>query len=109
MEFAKFLLAPFSHSMISKTDLNIEQNKGWKAYSTIVRIVYFPFGLFLAVLAIFQMVGLFITLVGIPAAIVLAKSLGTYLNPVNKKCVSQAVSDELERRQAQAILDKKFS
>jgi uncharacterized membrane protein YccF (DUF307 family) len=105
MEFGKFLLAPFSHSMINKADLNIEQNQGWKAYATIVRIIYFPLGLFLCVVTIFQIVGLFITIIGIPAAVVLAKSLGTYLNPVNKKCVSQAVNDELERRKAQTVLD----
>lgn len=101
MEFGKFLFAPFSHAMISKTDLNVEQNKAWKAYSTIVMILYFPFGLILCVLAIFQVVGLFITLIGIPPALVVAKSLGTYLNPVNKKCVQQSVRDELDRRKAQ--------
>lgn len=101
MEFGKFLFAPFSHAMISKTDLNVEQNKAWKAYSTIVMILYFPFGLILCALAIFQVVGLFITLIGIPPALVVAKSLGTYLNPVNKKCVQQSVRDELDRRKAQ--------
>jgi uncharacterized membrane protein YccF (DUF307 family) len=105
MEFGKFLFAPFTHAMVNKADLNVEQNKSWKTYSTIVKIIYFPLGLFLCVVTIFQIVGLFITLIGIPAAVVLAKSLGTYLNPVNKKCVSQAVSDELERRKAQTVLD----
>ena len=38
--------------------------------------------------------------------IVIAKSIGTYFNPVNKKCVSQAVADELERRKAQAQIDQ---
>jgi len=108
IEFGKFLFAPFSHSMINKSDLNIEQNKGWKAYSTIVKIVYLPFGLALCILAIFQIAGLFITIIGIPAALVVAKSLGTYLNPVNKKCVAQAVSDELERRKAQIEVEKSF-
>jgi len=53
----------------------------------------------------FQVVGLFISIIGIPAALVVAKSLGTYLNPVNKKCVHSAVSDELERRKAQKEID----
>lgn len=106
MEFGKFLFAPFSHAMVSKSDLNVEQNKAWKAYSTVVMIIYFPFGLVMCIVAIFQVVGLFITLIGIPPAIVVAKSLGTYLNPVNKKCVNQAVRDELDRRKAQDEINK---
>jgi uncharacterized membrane protein YccF (DUF307 family) len=106
MEFGKFLFAPFGHAMVSKSDLNIEQNKGWKAYSTIVMVIYFPFGLILALLAVFQVAALFITIIGIPVALVVAKSLGTYLNPVNKKCVHSAVVDELEKREAQAQVSK---
>ena len=106
MEYGKFLFAPFGNAMVNKTELNVEQNKAWKTYSTIVMIIYFPFGLFLCVIAIFQVVGLFITIIGIPAALVVAKSLGTYLNPVNKKCVHQAVRDELDKRKAQVEIDK---
>jgi uncharacterized membrane protein YccF (DUF307 family) len=106
MEFGKFLFAPFGHTMISKADLGVEQNIAWKAYSTIVMVIYFPFGLFLAVCAAFQVFFLFCSVVGIPVALVIAKSLGTYLNPVNKKCVSSAVSDELERRKGSADVEK---
>ena len=106
MEYGKFLFSPFGHAMVSKTDLNVEQNKAWKTYSTIVMILYFPLGLILCVLAIFQVVGLSFTLIGIAPALVVSKSLGTYLNPVNKKCVHQAVSDELDRRKAQVEIDK---
>lgn len=109
LEFGKFLFFPFGHAMVNKSELNIEQNKAWKTYSTIVRIIYFPFGLILCILAIFQVVGLFITLIGIPAALVVAKSLGTYLNPVNKKCVTQAVRDELDRRKAQVEIEKNLA
>jgi len=93
MEFGKFLFAPFGHAMVSKSDLNIEQNQLWKAYSTIIMVIYFPFGLILATLAVVQVFFLFISIIGIPVALVVAKSLGTYLNPVNKKCVRSAVAD----------------
>ena len=108
MELGKFLFSPFGHAMVSKDDLNIEQNQKWKMYSTIVRVIYFPFGLLFTILAIFQVVFLFFTIVGIPVAIVVAKSLGTYLNPVNKKCVHSAVADELERRVAQAEVSRQL-
>jgi uncharacterized membrane protein YccF (DUF307 family) len=106
MEYGKLLFWPFGNAMVSKNQLNIEQNKAWKTYSKIVTIIYFPFGLILTFCAVIQVIGLCISIVGIPAAIVVAKSLTTYLNPVNKKCVHGAVQGELERRKAQAQVDK---
>lgn len=91
IQLSKFLLAPFTHEMLSKDDLNISQNKLWKTYGIIVKILYFPVGLILASVVLVQIVELFVSIIGIPAAIVLAKSLGTYFNPVNKVCVSRAM------------------
>lgn len=105
IEYSKFLLAPFGKVMVSKNDLNIERNSVWKAYSTVIMIIYFPFGLIFAIISIFQIVGMAITIVGIPVAIVMAKSLGTTLNPVNKKCVPVAIVDEMQRRKAVEAID----
>ena len=87
IQLSRFLLTPFSMSMVSKSDLNIKQNLLWRTFGIFVRIIYFPFGLILAIVTICQIVGLFFSIVGIPVAIVLAKSLETYFNPVNKVCV----------------------
>ncbi|MFT6857030.1 MAG: uncharacterized membrane protein YccF (DUF307 family) [Cyclobacteriaceae bacterium] len=106
MQFGKFLFAPFGHAMISNSNLNVAQNPAWKTYSTIVMIIYFPFGLIFALLAIFQVAFLFVSIIGIPVALVIAKSLGTYLNPVNKICVHSAVVEELENRQAKVEVAK---
>ena len=84
--------------MVTKSELGMKHHRLWGAYSTIVRVVYAPFGLLLCCLAIFQTVGLAFTIIGIPVAVVIAKSLGTYFNPVNKKCVHQIAADELRRR-----------
>jgi uncharacterized membrane protein YccF (DUF307 family) len=89
IQLSRFLLTPFSMKMVSKNTLNKKQNQLWKAYGFIVRIIYFPIGLVLAIVTIFQIVGLFISIIGIPTAIVLAKSLETYFNPVNKVCVPE--------------------
>ena len=105
MEFGKFLFWPFGQAMISKKDLNVKQNSAWKTYSTIVMILYFPVGLFLAIVGAIQVFGLFVSIIGIPAGLVIAKSLGTYLNPVNKKCVPAAVAEEIERRKAQEAIE----
>lgn len=106
MQYSKFLFWPFGNAMISKKDLQVEQNKYWAIYSKIVMVIYFPLGLFCAICAAIQVGCLFTSLVGIPSALVIAKSLGTYLNPVNKVCVPSAVADELEKRGAQASVDK---
>mgnify|MGYP000920523200 CR=1 FL=1 len=106
IQLSKFLLSPFSSSMVSKSDLSIEQNKAWKTFGIIATILYIPFGLMLCVVTICQIAGLFISLIGIPIALVLAKSLGTYFNPVNKVCVPVSVAQELENRKANADVDK---
>jgi uncharacterized membrane protein YccF (DUF307 family) len=109
MEYGKFLFAPFGHEMVSKSELNApQQHPYWKTYSTIVMVIYLPFGLIFAVGAAIQAAILALTIVGIPAALVIAKSLGTYLNPVNKKCVHSAVKEELERRKAQFAVAKEL-
>ncbi len=105
MEYGKFLFTPFSSAMVKQSDLGIEQNDAWKAYSTIVMLIWLPFGLLIGALVVIQTAFLFITIIGIPVAIVLAKSLGTYVNPVGKKCVSKAVSEEMDRRSAKGTLD----
>ncbi len=108
IQLSRFLLTPFSSSMVYKSQLSNGQNENklWQSFGFIVRILYFPFGLGLAVMCIFQTALLFISIVGIPVAVVLAKSIGTFFNPVNRKCVPRAVAKELETRQAKADVDK---
>ena len=106
IQYSKFLFWPFGNAMTSKKSLNAQQNKYWALYSKIVMVIYFPIGLICAACAMIQVVGLFVTIIGIPSALVIAKSLGTYLNPVNKVCVPSAVVDELEKRSAQSSVDK---
>ena len=104
MEYGKFLFVPFGHAMVSKSELNVPQNPLWQAYSTIVMILYLPFGIIALLVSLVQVVSLCLTIAGIPVALVVAKSLGTILNPVNKQCVPSAVAEELERRRAQATV-----
>ena len=106
---AKFLLAPFGNTMISKSELNKatgeEQNIIWVIFSIIIRILYFPFGLIFVFIAIIQMIAMFITIINIPVALVIAKSLGTYFNPINKVCVSSMVVEEMKRKKVQESLN----
>lgn len=105
MELGKFMYLPFGRALVKKSDLVETRSKAWQTYSTVIMILYLPLGLALSVVAALQVIGLCITIIGIPVGIVIAKSIGTYFNPVDKKCVSQAVADELERKKAQAQID----
>jgi uncharacterized membrane protein YccF (DUF307 family) len=100
MQYGKFLMWPFASNMVSKSAMDIKQNPIWKTYSFIITILYFPIGAILLVTTLFQIIGLCITIVGIPMAVILAKSLSTYLNPVHKICVSRGVKQEIDRNQA---------
>ncbi len=101
IQLSKFLLTPFTCAMVDKRDLDTKQNELWKIFGIFVRIIYFPFGLVLSVVTIVQIAGLFLSIVGIPVALVLAKSLGTYFNPVNKTCVPLEVAEQIARKKHQ--------
>jgi uncharacterized membrane protein YccF (DUF307 family) len=109
IQFSRFLLTPFSMSMIPKSDLKPNQNLVWRFFQIIVRILYFPVGLVLSVIVICQMIGLVLSIVGFPVALVLAKSLGTFFNPVNKICVPIEVENELHQRKARQRVDRGFA
>lgn len=99
-QFSQFLLSPFSKAMVTRKDLEMidgnKQGDAMKAFSFIVRILYFPFGLVAAISAICTIIVEFITIIGIPSGMVWAKSLSTIFNPVNKVCVPKAVADRIE-------------
>jgi uncharacterized membrane protein YccF (DUF307 family) len=106
MELGKFLFKPFGSGMVSKSDLNVRSNRLWDLYSTVVMVLYFPFGLLLCLVTVVQIGLLFLSIVGIPVALVLAKSLGTFLNPVHKKCVPMVVVDEIARRKGEREVER---
>lgn len=108
IQYSKFLMAPFSYSMVSRSDLELPSNPLWASYSFIIKILYLPFGIILCIAEMIQIVGLCLTIVGIPMAIILVKSLTTYLQPVGKICVPSTVVDEIELRKRQKEADKYF-
>lgn len=105
IQHSKFLLTPFSKRMISDSKLNEDKSTLWKVLSVIAFIVYLPFGILASIVTIIQICLLFITIVGIPVALVLAKSLSTYFNPIGKVCVDSELADELKKRKAKEKAD----
>jgi len=106
IQHSKFLLTPFSKRMISDSKLNEDKSTLWKVLSVIAFIVYLPFGILASIVTIIQICLLFITIVGIPVALVLAKSLSTYFNPIGKVCVDSELVDELNKRKAKEKADR---
>jgi len=122
LQLAKFYLSPFSKAMVSEKLLNQSpkeyegtlgkimeiSQKLWGTLGFIVKIIYFPIGLFIAVVNIFMIAAEFVSLIGIPVALGEAKALSTWFSPVGKICVSKAVAEELESRKAKAEVDKRL-
>jgi len=106
IQLAKFELAPFSRELVDRKDLEAPKDSAWATYSTIIMILYLPIGCLIALFTVLQIVALFFTIIGIPVALVLAKSLSTYFNPVNKVCVPRGVSEALARQKAEAMVAK---
>ncbi len=104
MQLAKFELAPFSYEMISKKHIKTATDSTWETYSKIIMIFYIPLGCIIVIGAVLQMILLCITIIGIPIALVLAKSLSTYFNPINKICVPRGVGDILANQKAQNFI-----
>ena len=87
IQYAKFLLFPFTTQMVPVSETGTSRNPLWAAYSTIIMIFYLPFGLVAFIFGLMQCIGLALTIVGLPGAYIIFKSLGTYFNPVGKTCV----------------------
>lgn len=82
IQYSKFLLLPFSYDMVSKSEIDGDANKNilWQTYGFILKAVYVIFlGIPMVILSLVQIVCCFCSIIGIPVAIVMAKSLGTLL------------------------------
>ena len=109
-QLSLFMLAPFNKGLVSRKELELltgeKQNEFVKAWSIIIRILYFPFGLFAAMTSVMMIAAEFVTLIGIPCGLVEAKALSAIFYPINKKCVPRVVAEEIERRKASNTLNK---
>lgn len=88
IQHSKFLLSPFSSRMVSDSEIGKEKSMLWKVFEIIAFIIYLPLGILATIATAIQIVLLLISVVGIPVALVLAKSLTTYFNPIGKVCVN---------------------
>ena len=91
----------------SKSEIDGDANKNilWQTYGFILKTVYVIFlGIPMVILSLVQIVCCFCSIIGIPVAIVMAKSLGTLLQPVGKVCVDHSVAQALLVEQGRSQL-----
>jgi len=110
-ELGKFLLAPFGHRMVDastlKTDLS--RNQVWRVWGWVIMVLWLPFGICAAIVLAIQSFLCCLTIIGIPAGVATARSLGAVLNPVGKKMISSELQRELRRREAASQADAVMS
>lgn len=109
MALARFFLAPFGHRLINARDLGgaIWAHPLWRVWGWLVMVIWLPVGVILAFATAVQCVLLCLTVVGVPAALALAKAIPALFNPVGKKCVPTAMADELLREKTRSALRRK--
>ena len=100
VQLAKFQLTPFSKQMVDESLIGKTKPLPLNILRVIVFIIYLPFGISLAIVTLIQICFLFISILGIPAAIVLSKSLSTYFNPIGKVCIDSDIVVELNQAKA---------
>lgn len=90
-QYAKLMAFPFGKVIIKETDLKGKENVSAvrQIGGVIANIIWLPFGVFLCITYMFAAVGLAITILGIPFAIVLFRSAIFLIWPVGAKVVSK--------------------
>lgn len=110
LQIAVFLLAPHTSELVSQKDISAakgeKRNTFWVVFSTIVRILYFPIGICVAFLYILYAVACFLSIIGIPNGLVVAKLIPSLFNPVGKVCVSGAIARKLKADKDQQEVDR---
>ncbi len=99
-ELGRFYLTPFGYRMVDASDLptGLSQNPLWRVWGWVMVLLWLPFGIFATIALAIQAALLCLTIIGIPAGVAVARSLGTVLNPVGKKMISADLNAELTRR-----------
>ena len=90
-QYAKLMALPFGKVIVTETELKGKENVAAvrRAGGTIANILWLPFGIFALLANLGLMIVCAISIIGIPVAIVLAKSCKFLLWPVGAKVITQ--------------------
>ena len=103
LEFAKLSAFPFGKEILRDTEL-ANVSSASKIVTTILSIIWFPFGIILTIIYLIAGIASFFTIIGIPVGIVYVRMGKFVLFPVGARVVSKkqayatAVANEIEKR-----------
>jgi len=103
LEFAKLSAFPFGKEILRDTEL-ANVSSASKIVTTILSIIWFPFGIILTIIYLIAGIASFFTIIGIPVGIVYVRMGKFVLFPVGARVVSKkqayatAVANEMEKR-----------
>lgn len=104
IQLGHFCWAPFGKAMVPSAAVGKEKHSARKVWNVAIGVIWLPFGLFMATVSLLQIAICFITIIGIPVGMAVAKSLPSIIWPAGKVCRRQAVADEIARRKDAAEL-----
>lgn len=90
-QYAKLMTLPFGKVIIKETELKGKENVSAirRVGGTIANIIWLPIGIILFILNIGTMIACAITIIGIPVAVVIAKSCKFLIWPVGAKVITK--------------------
>lgn len=98
-QYAYLIMLPFGKQIVRETFINENVSTVRRVGGIIANVLWFPFGLIGMIFTLTEMLACFITIIFIPAGIVLAKSCYFMLFPIGAKVI--------DRAEYQAILNAK--
>ena len=96
-QYAKLMALPFGKVIMKETDIKGKENVSVvrRLGGTIANIIWFPIGAIGFLLSIAEIIACAITIIGIPVAIVIARSCTFLLWPVGAKVVTQEQAETI--------------
>lgn len=99
-QYAKLMVFPFGKVIVKETDIKGKENvsKVRQVGGLIANIIWLPFGICTFVVNIATMIACAITIIGIPCAIVIAKSCTFLLWPVGAKVITKEEAESIQNQ-----------
>lgn len=96
-QYAKLMALPFGKTIVKETELKGKENVATvrRVGGTIANILWIPFGIVIFLANIGLMIACTISIIGIPVAVIIARSCKFLLWPVGAKVVTKAEYDNI--------------
>lgn len=101
-QYAKLMVFPFGKVIVRETDIKGKENVSAvrRVGGVVANILWLPFGIISFVMNIVLMLGAAITIIGIPVAVVIARSSKFLLWPIGAKVITKDQAETLRMENA---------